>query len=179
MSNWLVSVVVVICNVVGWCMMFAVQEWERTNGRIPSTGILYMQSFWTNGPFGDLLALSCIDVAMAITLSHGGITVLVLSMVVLSGIVVTLAFYMNATKPSRKMGDWGFQKSLSGQWYPTRGGKVHLGYFFLQAGVISLFILFLALGRVGGYALLLGVFGLILYGVAVLLNQPKFKSLGV
>lgn len=147
--------------------MFAVQTWESVTGRIPKRQVhgnqfLYIQDFWTNGPFGDLLALSLIDAAIALTLARqGGTPWMVVAMPV--GVLLTFGFFRGATKPGRKKPDAGYLKRRK-RWVPTATGRVHLVYFFLQSGTaLGLAPQLLLAGNLWGVSLVLGAVGGFLY----------------
>lgn len=156
--------------------MFAVQTWESATGRIPKRQVygnrfLYVQDFWTNGPFGDLVALSLIDAAIAMGFARHGFELWMVSALPL-GSIGTFWFWRGATKQGRKTPDAGYVKQ-GGQWVPTATGKVHLAYFFLQAGAAVFALELIFAGRMNGVPLGLGLAGAFLYGVATLVDLKR------
>jgi len=172
LNEVVVGLVVVLSSMLLWSIMPLAQRYESSRARIPgrSREFLYIQDFWTNGPVGDLIALTLVDVAVAIRMWRGDLPswTLLLAIVVgiVGGIALTTGFYRLATSSQWTRGDWGYLVSTEGGRVPTLGGKVHLGYFLIQAsvGIFALVLLFTLNMR--GVALGIGLGGAFLYGSA-------------
>lgn len=172
MNELVVGLAVVLISVLLWSIMPLAQRYESSRMRIPgrSKEFLYIQDFWTNGPVGDLIALTLVDVAVAIRIWRGDLPSWTLPLAIITGIVggiaLTIGFYKLATSSQWTRGDWGYLVSTEGGRVPTLGGRVHLGYFLIQAsvGIMALVLLFTL--NMKGVPLGIGLVGAFLYGIA-------------
>lgn len=149
--------------------MRAIQNYERDAGRIPprSARFPYMQDFWTNGWFGDLLAFSLIDIGVIAAAYETDFEPGIVMAAATAGYVATWIFFACAVRPGRQHPDWGYLK-IKGEWRPTLGGRIHVVYFFLQSSVALLGILVTIFGNAGTLPLIVGWTGAGLYAIAAL-----------
>lgn len=168
--EWLIGAAAVLFNGVFWVFMRTVQNHERDAGRIPSRSreFPYMQDFWTNGWFGDLLAFSLIDLGVIAGAYTSGFRDW-MPMAFIPGFVATIIFYRLATGnySVRRHADWGYLYR-QGKWHATLGGETHLIYFFLQSSIAFLGIWITIPGDAGTLPLAIGWTGAGLYAIAAL-----------
>lgn len=172
MEEWQIAGVAILCNVALWLIMFGIQQWESYTGRIPrrSTAFPYIQDFWTSGPLGDLVALSCIDAVAAIGIAKYGFQPWMI-LVLLGAGFVTRVFYQNATSKNRSREDIGYRWK-NDRWSPTYTGAFHIPYFFLQVGAAILASLFVIIGRTP-ILWILFLLGASLYGFAAMRDYKR------
>jgi hypothetical protein len=179
LNEFLLACVAVGINSVAWLCMLLVQNWEASKGVFPARGkapgqVLYLQDFWTNGLFGDLLALSLLDIALVIGAQRAGgfaewqgwLCILVVVC------VIVRVYYGNATKTDRRKEDWGYVYK-GNRWRPTIGGKVYLAYFFLQLFGFFLGCWLLVTGDLKGIPLAFWVVGVALYAWVLIVDAKR------
>lgn len=176
------GLIAVLVNVGCWCFLLSVQNLECRLGRIPKrrgwkddpdTGVPHLQDWYTNGPFGDVIALSLVDAAVAMTAYHQGLKFWMVPCV-FAGIIIAYLFYKVATREERvRMNmDWWFQPKMADgrsigidvSW----AGRVHLVYFAAQVTVALIGTAFLVFGEMTGMEIALGLSGAGLYSLAFL-----------
>lgn len=182
MNVYLVGSLAVLFNFILWFTMFFTQTWESKTGRIPArkkhnrqnpeNSFLYIQDFWTNGPFGDLIGISLVDISVAVTIYQ---TFFSIWMIIPLPVVIFLVFkfYKNCTKPKHKP-DWGYLKTGI-----TWGGRTHLGYTVLQGMVIAFGLIFLVLSKMTGIflAMFFGGFAVWVIGFFIDKKTGRFAPL--
>ena len=144
MNDLTIAIIVLFINVSAWFVLFGIQYWEFYTGRIlprkkhdkrnPVDSFLYIQDFDTDGVIGDIIALSLIDIATALSIHSTGFSLWMFVSIPVA-ILVTGRFIKLTLEQTHKP-DWGFPSPGKVSW----GGKAHLVYFFCQScvGVMGL-----------------------------------------
>jgi ABC-type multidrug transport system permease subunit len=157
-----------------WLIIFLVQLSKKNIG---NTKILQMQDFRTNGVLGDLIALSILDFVIGATIFASQLKIISVIISIIVASVSVRVFYLYFTQTKRKVPDWGWYQKENLKWVSTLGGKLHICYFFVQTFFISLFVLNPFTYHIPTWLLSLTILGFLLYGIAFLLDQKKFRSL--
>lgn len=183
MNDWIVGFIALLFNFCFWFSMFGVQEWESRTGRIlprkkhnrqnPADSFLYVQDFYTNGPFGDLIGVTCMVIATAISVYHNGLSIIMLALVPLI-ILALIWFYEMCIGPNHKP-DWGFPKPGAISW----GGKVHMVFAGVQGMIIGGGVISFSLGQITVLPLILFVVGALVWGVGFIadVKTGRFTSI--
>jgi len=163
-SELTVGIIALFINIGLWLGMYFIQRWESRTGRISARRMhnkkdlkntfLYLYDFFTNGFVGDWLALSMVDMAVAVSIYQNGFqSWMFLPVLVVAGSLVH--FYKMCTKSNHKT-DWGFPRVGKISW----GGRSHMVYAGIQGWLICIGIIFVAIGQ-------MNLFPLFIAGLAI------------
>ncbi|MDP3901194.1 MAG: hypothetical protein Q8Q38_02550 [bacterium] len=170
----------VLCNFAFWRLLIALQNRDVRSGFIPARGrwselrtgrIPHLQDYWTNGVWGDAVALSLVDWVVFSALSREGLNWwMVLFLPV--GAVCAVAYFKMATRDerARKGMDWWFVSYIRDFRIVglgiTTAGRLHIMYFALQSGAGFVGLTLLLSARMEATEAAIGIAGGILYGAA-------------
>jgi len=149
-----------------------VQDWEMVNGRIPdrrehnperpTEGFLYIQDYATT-LWGDLLALSFIDMAVGERIAEGFPAWLPVALCFGVGAGIATYFHFKEWMGLYHKPDWAYP--WKGK--VSAGGKLHTVYFSLQVSVVLMGAWFLVTGSLSLFQALAVLVGGVLYLFAI------------